>query len=115
MSTRVTARELVAAFGGLVVWAVHFGAVYAINAVKCARSPAVGSDGAVVTAIVVATLVAVAAVVALWRLGVGAERGDPAAQSTRWMLGYLARWLNGLSIIAILLTAVPVFVVAPCG
>jgi hypothetical protein len=111
MSAPATGRQLVAAFGAPVVWAAHFGTLYAVNATACART----SAPSILATTTIATLLAIAVIVTFWRIGEGAPAGLAGDdRSTHTMLRFLSRWLGGLSLLAILWTAVPVFLVEAC-
>ncbi len=111
MNAEASGPQIVAAFGAPVVWAAHFGTLYAANAIACARDSA-ASVSATAT---IATLLAIGIIVMLWRIGEGAPAGLAGGdRSTSTMLRFLSRWLGGLSLLAILWTAVPVFLVEAC-
>jgi hypothetical protein len=111
MSSQATAPQIVAAFGAPVVWAAHFGTLYAANALACARDFA----ASVSATAAIATLLAAGIIVMFWRIGADEPRGAAGEdRSTNTMLRFLSRWLGGLSLLAILWTAVPVFLIEPC-
>lgn len=86
---------------GVVIWALHFAAIYAFTGVACARHV----PGPVPLAIALATLVGAGAcaliVIAELRQRQGFES---------WMTGGLA----AVALLAIVWEAVPVLVVTPC-
>jgi hypothetical protein len=86
---------------GVMVWALHFGAIYGITALACARSvPQV-----IPWTIGIATAFAVVAAAVLIVLGLRA------AGFAGWMTAAVA----GLALIAIIWEAVTVFVVPACA
>jgi hypothetical protein len=87
---------------GAIVWGAHFGAIYGITALACAR----GLAGVVPWAIGIATIVAVAVLLLLiW--------------SSFKDLGAFANWLGaaigGLALLAIVWEAVAVLLVPACA
>jgi hypothetical protein len=115
--------SVLAAFGGPLVWATQFGVVYATNATACARGFAntmlLGLHISLVTTLA-ATVIAGAAIVLLWLAGEAAHRSVMASQSDNdpssdELLHFLSRWLNGVSLLAVLWTAVPALIVDPCA
>lgn len=116
MSARASSRPLLAAFGGPVVWFAHFSILYAVNSVQCARGldeSVLGLRPIALTALV-ATAAAVALILAFWRVGERAPDSEDAAGTTRDLLAFLTRWLGALSLVAILLTTVPVVIFRSC-
>jgi hypothetical protein len=116
MNARVTGRQVIAAFGGPVVWFAHFSIMYAVNAVQCARgqdTTFVGLRPIALTA-ALATAAAVLLILAFWRFGEEAPQRERPEGSTPDMLAFLTLWLNALSLVAILLTVIPVFIVRSC-
>lgn len=87
---------------GVILWAAHFAIVYGGTALACARD----MPGMVPVTIGVATLVASVLAVAVflrqWRHRETFE-------------AWLGAWLAALALFAILLEAVPVLIVPPCG
>ena len=87
---------------GVIIWALHFTAIYGLTALACAR----GWEALVPPAIAVATAVAVlasaAVIVAGWR------RRDV---FEHWLSATIA----GFGLIAIVYEAIPVLVVPVCG
>lgn len=112
---------ILGAVAGMVVWAVHFGAVYGVNAVACAR----GFAGRAVLGLpLVPLLVLGASALALgavavvgvraWRrlhAGLSGEDGEYEPQFTVWMSAAVAL----LAALAIVWEAVPVLMLRPCG
>lgn len=97
---------------GLGIWAAHFGAIYAVNALGCERG-----FGFAPAAIGLLTLLAAAALLLLlWRalrqLGPPlAEGGEAEPRFTRWFAAGAA----GLGLLAVLFQAAPALWVPPCG
>jgi hypothetical protein len=85
---------------GVLVWAAHFGAIYASTSVACAR----GFDAAVPWAVGAATLAAAGAagaiVVTHW-----------SPEFTRWLVAAVA----AVALLAIVWEGLVVLVVPPCG
>lgn len=99
MSFTLTALRISA---GVIVWVLHFAAIYGITALACAR----GWNALVVPAIAVATgvavLAALAIIVAGWR-----RRGE--------FESWLSATIAGFALIAIVYEAIPVLMVPVCG
>lgn len=99
MSFAATAFRISA---GVIVWAVHFGVVYGLTAIACAR----GAPSLAVWTIGIATLVAAAIAAAVlvreWRRREAFE-------------AWLAAGLAALALVAIVWEAVPVLIVPVCG
>jgi hypothetical protein len=103
----------------LLIWAAHFGVIYAGSALVCARG---GLDasllgvGVLTWIIGLATLAALAGV--LW-VGAAAIReircGRHPHGSTPWFLNWVSAGLGGLAVVAIVWEAVPLFIVPPCA
>lgn len=101
------------------IWGLHFGAVYGVNGLACAR----GWDGALlagipaVPALVVGATLAAMLLCALVLLRAVRGRG-PAADATRDPREF-ARWFTalgaGAALIAILWNGLPALQVPPCG
>lgn len=105
---------------GLALWAAHFGVIYALNALACAR----GLAGArlfglpwVPAVVGLATLAALLPLgLILWsavsRLGEPlTEGGEAEPRFTRWF----AAATTGYAILAVVFQAAPALVVPPCG
>jgi hypothetical protein len=88
--------------GGIIIWALHFAAIYGLTALACAR----GWDAAVVPALWLAT--AVAAIAALAVIAVGWRRRDVFEY-------WLAATVAGFGLVAIVYEAVTIFMVPACG
>lgn len=108
-------------FGGLLIWAAHFMLVYSVNAVVCARGLQdlrVLGAGLIPFTVAIATLVALAAASRLLWVGsgwLGPLRGEPHDDRASAFLRQVSIALALLSMVAIFLTALPSFVVVPCG
>lgn len=107
-------------FSGLLVWAAHFGLVYGLNGLACARGFGISGDGLgpMLLAILGATLVAAAAEVLIVVSSL-AGRGPGIADETDAAVRNFWRWttctLAVLSLIAVIWTGVPVFFIEPCA
>jgi hypothetical protein len=96
--------------GPLLVWAAHFGAVYAAHAYACER----GMPAALVQlAVVAATVLAIAALCLFARPGLAALRADGGERP-----GSFARWFAAAAslaaALAVLFQATPAFVIPAC-
>lgn len=108
-------------FGGLLIWAAHFMFVYSANAVACARGledVTVMGAGLIPFTVAIATLAAllaagnVLATALAWRGPLASEpHDDPATAFLRQVTVVLAL----LSMIAIVLSALPSLIVQPCA
>lgn len=98
---------------GLLVWAVHFFAVYAANALACERAWA----GAVPAAVAVATALALAALGGvLWAARpalrrAAAEGGEEEPRFSLWLSAATA----ALAALAVVFQAIPAALVGACG
>jgi len=113
--------EVLLSAAGLAVWAAHFGAIYATNALACER----GLTGPTwllglpfVPAMVAGfTLAALAALALLLRSALSRldppldEGGEAEPRFTRWF----AAATSALAALAVLFQAAPALVVPPCG
>jgi hypothetical protein len=114
------AFEMLRNAAGLALWAVHFGVIYAINALACERGLAgtrlLGLPWAPAL-IGLATLAALLPLgLVLWsavsRLGQPlTEGGEAEPRFTRWFAAATA----GYAILAVLFQAAPALLVPPCG
>lgn len=86
---------------GVVVWALHFGTLYGLTALACAR----GWQPLLVPSIAVATAIAALATISI--IAAGLRRR---AQFESWMGAGIA----ALALVAIVWDAMPVLVVPPC-
>jgi len=121
MSDTEFIRSSLLVLGGLLVWAMHFAFVYGFNTLACARqfsSAHLLGIEIVPLAVAAATGVALIVVVALLLV---TRRRPVAAQSPgeRERVDAFARYtalaIGGLSLVAILWTALPALLVSPCG
>lgn len=117
---RLTAKTLYL-FGGLLIWAAHFMFVYSANAIACSRGL---EDIAILGAGLIPLTVALATIVALLAAGYvlvstlawqGPLRGEPHDDPSTAFLRQVTIVLTLLSIIAIVLSALPSFIVQPCA
>ena len=83
------------------VWALHFTALYGVTAVACAR----GVSALIPGAIVIATVVAMAAMLAIVKL---------AHRARDHFIRWISRSLAGLGVLAIVFEAVTVLLVPAC-
>lgn len=102
MSAAPFAVTVLALCAGIGVWALHFAAIYGATALACARD----LPQAVLPAVVVATLAAAAALVAV------VTRAWPRRAAFEHWLGAA---LAALALVAVLWEAIPVLLVPPCG
>lgn len=112
-------RAMIRMLGGLLIWAVHFGVIYGLNALACARGFAelrwLGV-GVVAWGIAIATVAALAAVLALTIAAVlntrrPGVREDPASHFLEWMTAAF----GGCATVAIVWDALPVLLIPPCA
>lgn len=96
------ARESLRVFAGVIVWALHFTAIYAFTSLACTR----GMPDAVAWGIGGATLAAVAACGWILR---AALRRTPAFDA--WLTAGIA----AMALLAIVWEALPVLMVTPCA
>ena len=94
----------VSVFLGALIWAVHFAAIYAMTSLLCARGAA---RGVVVGAVVVVTLLALAATIAvIVTSGKAAQRDG--------FLPWIATGVAALAALAIVWEALPALLVPAC-
>lgn len=114
-------RRLLFLLSGLLVWAAHFGLVYAVTALACARGFSGNSGGgfgvvplviaaATGFAVVLQGLVAIAA-----GRGRGPGIGDEPDTSVREFWRYATVGIAVLGTVAVAWTGVPAFFVHSCG
>jgi hypothetical protein len=87
---------------GVIIWALHFAAVYGFTALACAR----GWNGVVLPFIVTAGLVAASAVIGVIVAGVRRHTGFE---------GWMSAAIGGLALVAIVYETIPVLIVPPCA
>jgi hypothetical protein len=121
MNTPGFVRKLSFFLSGFILWFVHFGVLYGINGLACARGFAmepVAGTNITVMSIVVATAIATVALIAVLFLA-AAGRGPGISQETDesvrqfWRFGTIAIALLG--IVAILWSGLPVLIIRPCA
>ena len=96
---------------GIIVWAVHFGAIYGYTGLACARLDAESADlwrGLVPWVIALTTVLAAAAALAFAMPVLRSRRRAPFVE---WMSG----WIAVLALLAIVLEASAVLWVPACG
>lgn len=101
-------------FAGPLIWAVHFIAIYGFTGILCARLSARlewFGIGIVSWGIVVATIIAIAAIGAVY-LWAAPKR---AVQDNRAFIQWMSAALSLLSIIAILWETLPIFLIPACA
>jgi hypothetical protein len=121
MREQAFARPLLFPVAGLLVWAAHFAAIYAINALACARGLAGGTLAglpAVPAAVTIATLVALAALVAIaWAAWIRRGPAPPSevTPATVRFIHLMAQSVVGVSLLGVVLDALPAYIVPACG
>jgi hypothetical protein len=110
------ARTLLAMSAGLIVWAAHFAALYAVNAVACARGFADARIAGLEAPAFGAALATVAALAALGAVTVaGARAGGPdAPPRTRAFRRWTTVAVAGLALLGVLWGALPALLTPPC-
>jgi hypothetical protein len=94
-------RQILFMSSGVVIWALHFGAIYGLTGLACARGWQEVVPPGVALATVVAAILALAVLVAGWRRR---------AQFESWMTAGIA----ALALVAIVWEALPVLIVPIC-
>lgn len=87
---------------GVIVWSLHFAAIYGITALACAR----GMPGLIAPGVAVATLVAIALLIPV--LVTGFRRR---AEFEPWM----SATVGALALVAVVWESIPVLLVPACG
>jgi hypothetical protein len=105
------------ALAGLLIWSLHFGAIYVFQALACARgfaSREVAGVGIVTAFIAAATLLALLATAAV--IATGWRTPGPGVELTEHdeFLRRLTILVAGLSAVAIVWQALPVLMMPPC-
>ncbi len=88
---------------GILVWAAHFGVIYAFTAVACARGFGAFAPGAVVAASVAAVALLIAALAPAWRTRQAGEFVDQ-----------LALGIGGFALVAIAFETLAALMVPAC-
>jgi uncharacterized protein involved in cysteine biosynthesis len=115
------AVEMLRMFAGLLLWTAHFGVIYGVTALVCARRLAdvtILGLGLVPFTIAVTTLVALLAAGLVLALAVGdlrAARQTPERDQTRVFLSAMTATVAGLAMVAIVWDALPVLIVPACA
>jgi hypothetical protein len=115
------ASRLLFLTAGFLVWALHFGFVYGLNALACARGFSgnmIGGFGVVPVVIVAATVVALLlqGLIAITAVsGRGPGIGGEPDTSVRAFWRYTTAALSALSAVSVFWTAVPVLFTQSCG
>lgn len=121
MSTPGFVRKLSFLLSGIIVWAAHFGFVYSLNGVACARGFAmhpVAGGGLVAVSVAAATAIAAIAILAVLFLaiagrGPGISHEADASLRAFWRFGTIAIALLG--VIAVLWSGLPALIIRPCA
>jgi hypothetical protein len=105
------------ALAGLLIWSLHFGAIYVFQALACARgfaSREVAGVGIVTAFIAAATLLALLATAAVIATGWRTSGSTAELTDHDEFLRRLTILVAGLSAVAIVWQALPIFVMSPC-
>ncbi|HEV7346211.1 MAG TPA: hypothetical protein VGN60_11335 [Devosia sp.] len=114
-------KPLLASVSGLVIWAAHFGIIYAVNALNCERrwmDQTVLGMGLVPFAITMATIAAVlglAIIAALAFLDKAPNLPDAANERTSVFFRKLTITVTALALVAVIYQTIPVYVVPACA
>ena len=107
-------RNFLLMFSGPLIWAVHFLAIYGFTGILCARPPVTTNwlgHGVAVWAITAASLLALAAMAAVFLLAKPRDAAQVNLVFVRWMSASLSL----LSATAVIWEALAVFLVPVCG
>jgi fatty acid desaturase len=121
MEERGFVSTMLLTVGGLLIWAAHFGLIYAFNTLACTRSFAgteLAGFGAVPFIIVLLTLLALGgagAVLATAWSGGGFGRPPQDGTATADFLRYMTVAIAIISFVAILWNGIPALAVPACG
>ncbi len=105
-----TMVDLLFAMAGPIVWAIHFFGLYLAEAYLCL--PALSAEGVIVRPIAV-ILTAIAVAMLIW-LRLNAPITSQASGGTLGALSF-KRPLIDISIVAVLWTSIPLFLIEACG
>jgi hypothetical protein len=111
-------RKSFLVLGGLLVWAAHFGFVYVLNALACARNfqgLQLFGFGIVPAMVALATALAVIAVLVLMAALRAPDHTNDGQEASNGFLRSLAAAVAFLSLIAIGWSGLPALLVPPCG
>ena len=105
-------------FGGITAWLLHLAIGFALVYDGCSAGLA-GTDlwlwivtGVLAFVALIATFVAVST----WRTAGRRRRADSAIRVERtYFMGFTGAWLSAFSLLIILMTAIAIFWLAPCG
>ena len=106
------------ALAGLLIWALHFGAIYAFQALACARGFAgreVAGTGIVTAFIIAATVLALLAAAAVMVAGWRTAGANASLAEHNEFLRHLGLLVAGFSIVAIVWEALPVLLMPACS
>ena len=101
----------------LLIWAVHFLAIYGITALACAREGAAGGFGVDAVPWLVGAATLVAAAVLLLMIGLAVRDWRRAASSPQPLpfMHWLTATVSGLALLAVLWETLPVLLVPTCS
>lgn len=116
-------RTLLGSVSSLILWAVHFVAVYSLVGVGCEegwqRTPVLGTNGLTLLLVSI-TLPALSLIAWIgwvgWQSHRQASRGGGSEDRGRWrFLGLITLALAVLAFISTIMTAVPIMMLPPCN
>jgi amino acid transporter len=115
--TRLAKRfPLTSMIAGLIVWALHFVLVYSTVGLACER-PELLASGPMFWLLMAWTVLALLAVLVIGAAGIVAWRDnrgrDGGVEGRRYFMGRLATLLALLGLVAVLMTALPIFFMQP--
>jgi hypothetical protein len=105
--------------GGLLIWGLHFGVVYGVNGIVCARNLGEAQWlglGIMTWVVGVTTVAALAAtVVLIWAALRPAGRFGPYPEPTGPFIDWITATVGAIAVLAIVWDALPVLFVPACG
>lgn len=110
-------------FTAPVVWAVHFLVCYIVAAIFCERPDFLGGDFNTLRAVIAAVTALALAMIVLsaalawrqWGFGTGdPPHDDPTHRDRLLFQGYATLLLSGLSLVAVIFTAMPALFITQC-